>query len=69
METVAALVFQQHLQQDAGFVEMGLAVVAARADDMHPHLARRVSAKHAAVLNEHRFRAMAGGGHSGAYAA
>ena len=59
---VYALVFQQDLAQDAGFLGIGLDHVGRRAADMHADFAAGVAAQHRAILHQRGLRAVARAG-------
>ena len=65
---VYALVFQQDLAQDAGFLGIGLDHVGRRAADMHADFAAGIAAKHRPLLHQGGFRAVARAGNGRAHA-
>jgi len=65
---VYALVFQQDLAQDAGFLGIGLDHVGRRAADMHADFAAGIAAKHRSLLHQGGFRAVARAGNGRAHA-
>ena len=66
---IAALVFQQHFHQDAGFGQVGLGGMGAGAHNMHPDFRAGVSAEYAPVLDNGGFCAVPGGSNGGAHPA